>query len=117
MQSADYGSVPSSGECSPLRQHSDDNNGHGMNASHQNTHELHRHLSLFDLVCVGVGATVGSGVFVLIGLIARTTSGPAVSLSWLIAGVAACASGLCYAVSLLLFIDSLFSIANIPLIL
>ena len=33
--------------------------------------ELHRHLSLFDLVCVGVGATVGSGVFVLIGLIGK----------------------------------------------
>ena len=45
-------------------------------------HELHRHLSLFDLVCVGVGATVGSGVFVLIGLIAHTSAGPAVFISW-----------------------------------
>jgi APA family basic amino acid/polyamine antiporter len=60
-------------------------------------HELHRHLSLFDLVCVGVGATVGSGVFVLIGLIAHTSAGPGVFLSWSIAGLAACASGLCYA--------------------
>ena len=60
-------------------------------------HELHRHLSLFDLVCVGVGATVGSGVFVLIGLIASTSAGPAVFISWSIAGLAACASGLCYA--------------------
>lgn len=63
----------------------------------QTSSELHRHLSLFDLVCVGVGATVGSGVFVLIGLISHTQAGPAVSVSWLIAGVAASASGLCYA--------------------
>lgn len=40
---------------------------------------------------------VGSGVFVLIGLIAHTQAGPAVSLSWLLAGIAACCSGLCYA--------------------
>lgn len=59
--------------------------------------ELHRHLSLFDLVCIGVGATVGSGFFVLIGLIAHTSAGPAVFLSWGIAGIAASASGLCYA--------------------
>jgi len=61
------------------------------------TNDLHRHLSLFDLVCVGIGATVGSGVFVLIGLIAHTQAGPAVSLSWLLAGISACFSGLCYA--------------------
>eukprot|EP00986_Skeletonema_menzelii_P019019 scaffold27052_cov169-Skeletonema_menzelii.AAC.7 len=69
-------------------------NGH---RSEQQPEELHRHLSLFDLVCIGVGATVGSGVFVLIGLIAHTSAGPAVFLSWGIAGVAALASGLCYA--------------------
>jgi len=61
------------------------------------TNDLHRHLSLFDLVCVGIGATVGSGVFVLIGLIAHTQAGPAVSLSWILAGISACFSGLCYA--------------------
>lgn len=92
MQS-EYGSVPPPGERSPLHQNKDGN----INGNGPPHHELHRHLSLFDLVCVGVGATVGSGVFVLIGLIARTQAGPAVSLSWLIAGVAACASGLCYA--------------------
>ena len=85
MQS-EYGSVPVSG---------DENNINQKNTQHQ--HELHRHLSLFDLVCVGVGATVGSGVFVLVGLISHTQAGPAVSVSWMIAGVAACASGLCYA--------------------
>eukprot|EP00566_Odontella_aurita_P005858 CAMPEP_0113596604 /NCGR_PEP_ID=MMETSP0015_2-20120614/40445_1 /TAXON_ID=2838 /ORGANISM="Odontella" /LENGTH=580 /DNA_ID=CAMNT_0000504171 /DNA_START=298 /DNA_END=2040 /DNA_ORIENTATION=+ /assembly_acc=CAM_ASM_000160 len=58
---------------------------------------LKRHLSLFDLVCVGVGATVGSGIFVLCGLIAHDYAGPATVISWAIAGVAACFSGLCYA--------------------
>lgn len=63
----------------------------------QKKQTLQRHLSLFDLVAVGIGATVGSGVFVLTGFIAHTLSGPAVSCSWLLAGLAACLSGLCYA--------------------
>jgi len=59
--------------------------------------ELHRHLSLFDLVCVGVGSTIGSGIYVLCGLIANKYAGPATFLSWGIAGGAACLSGVCYA--------------------
>lgn len=58
---------------------------------------LQRHLSLFDLVCVGVGATVGSGIFVLCGLIAHEYAGPATFISWAVSGMAACFSGLCYA--------------------
>lgn len=69
----------------------------GSNGHRDEPEELHRHLSLFDLVCIGVGATIGSGFFVLIGLIAHTSAGPAVFLSWGIAGIAASASGLCYA--------------------
>ena len=37
----------------------------------QSTDKLERNLSLFDLLCIGVGGTVGSGVFVLTGLIAN----------------------------------------------
>ena len=59
--------------------------------------ELHRHLTLFDLVCVGVGSTIGSGIFVLCGLIANQYAGPATFVSWGIAGGAACLSGVCYA--------------------
>lgn len=59
--------------------------------------ELHRHLRLFDLVCIGVGGTVGSGIFVLCGLIARDFAGPATFLSWAAAGLAACLSGFCCA--------------------
>lgn len=58
---------------------------------------LARHLTLFDLICVGVGATVGSGIFVLCGLIAHSYAGPATFISWAVAGTAACLSGLCYA--------------------
>jgi len=61
------------------------------------TRSLQRHLTLFDLISIGVGATVGSGVFVLCGLIAHDYAGPATFISWGIAGLAACASGLCYA--------------------
>ncbi len=63
----------------------------------QDTVTLHRHLTLFDLVAVGVGGTVGSGIFVLAGYIAHHYAGPATALSFCIAGVAACCSGLCYA--------------------
>jgi len=65
--------------------------------SSTSTSALDRHLSLFDLICIGVGATVGSGIFVLCGLIAREYAGPATFISWGIAGLCACASGLCYA--------------------
>eukprot|EP01083_Nonionella_stella_P212227 766640_1 len=53
---------------------------------------LHRHLTLFDLISIGVSATIGSGVFVLCGLIAHDYAGPATFISWSIAGVSACAS-------------------------
>lgn len=62
-----------------------------------NNHLPARHLSLFDLVSIGVGGTVGSGIFVLNGLIAHQYAGPAVFLSWTISGIAALLSGVCYA--------------------
>eukprot|EP01082_Thalassiosira_pseudonana_P012879 g11969.t1 g11969 contig6:956699-958428(+) len=66
-------------------------------SSSSNNNSLHKHLTLFDLVCVGVGATVGSGVYAVCGLIAHSQAGPATFISWSIAGVAASVSGLCYA--------------------
>ena len=56
-----------------------------------------RHLSLFDLVSIGVGGTIGSGIFVLNGLIAHSYAGPATFLSWILSGIAALLSGCCYA--------------------
>jgi amino acid transporter len=58
---------------------------------------LERSLSLFDLICVGVGGTVGSGVFVLTGIIAHSYAGPGCVISWLIAGICCMLSALSYA--------------------
>ena len=61
------------------------------------TRALDRHLSLTDLIAIGVGGTVGSGFFVLAGLVSHQYAGPSAVISWLIAGIAACISGCCYA--------------------
>lgn len=58
---------------------------------------LERHLSLLDLIAIGIGGTIGSGLFVLAGLVAHEFSGPSAIWSWGIAGVAALISGCCYA--------------------
>lgn len=54
-------------------------------------------MSTFDLICIGIGGTVGSGVFVLTGIIAREYAGPGVVLSWLIAGIGCSFSAMSYA--------------------
>jgi amino acid transporter len=65
--------------------------------STQQSQRLHRHLSVWDLLGIGVGGTVGSGIFVLTGSIAAQYAGRAVALSFLISGMAATCSGVCYA--------------------
>ena len=59
--------------------------------------ELRRALGLWQLVGIGLGGLIGVGIFVLTGVVAATQAGPAVSLSFLIAGVASGAAALCYA--------------------
>ncbi len=58
---------------------------------------LVKHFTTFDLLCVGIGSTIGSGVFVLTGLIARDIAGPFTPLCWLVAGVASLLSAYSYA--------------------
>lgn len=53
-------------------------------------------LSAFDLTLLGVGAIIGTGIFVLTGVAAATQSGPAVVLSFIIAGTACTFAALAY---------------------
>ncbi|KAJ6846563.1 cationic amino acid transporter 3, mitochondrial-like [Iris pallida] len=60
-------------------------------------HKLAKELSIPQLIAIGVGSTVGAGVYVLVGTVAREHAGPALTLSFLIAGIAAALSAFCYA--------------------
>jgi len=60
-------------------------------------HGLKRALGALDLVALGIGAIIGTGIFVLTGQAAADNAGPAVVLSFIVAGVASGFAGLCYA--------------------
>lgn len=57
---------------------------------------LKRVLGAFDLTMLGVGAIIGTGVFVLTGVAAAKYAGPALILSFIIAGLACAFAALCY---------------------
>ncbi|MFH9575748.1 amino acid permease [Streptomyces sp. NPDC017454] len=58
---------------------------------------LVRSLGLWQLTAIGVGGIIGAGIFTLAGTVASGTAGPAVLISFLIAGVASAAAALSYA--------------------
>jgi basic amino acid/polyamine antiporter, APA family len=60
-------------------------------------HRLKKHLSGLDLAVFGVGVIIGTGIFVLTGVVARDQSGPAVAISFVIAGVVCGLAAICYA--------------------
>jgi basic amino acid/polyamine antiporter, APA family len=58
---------------------------------------LKRSLGALDLILLGIGGIIGTGIFVLTGRAAAANAGPAVALSFSVAAVASAFAGLCYA--------------------
>lgn len=58
---------------------------------------LTRNLSAFDLVFLGIGSVIGTGIFVLTGVGAALYAGPGISLSFVLASIACAFAGLAYA--------------------
>ena len=66
-------------------------------ASNEGGHGLAKTLGPFSLIGLGIGCIIGAGIFVLTGKAAASYAGPAISLSFVLAGVACAFVGLCYA--------------------
>lgn len=62
-----------------------------------NTKKLSQTLSAFDLIMLGVGAIIGTGIFILPGTVAATHSGPAIVISFIIASIVCGLAAMCYA--------------------
>ena len=60
-------------------------------------HQLQRALDAWHLTFLGIGAVIGAGIFVMTGVAAARYAGPAISLSFVLSGVACAFAGLCYA--------------------
>jgi APA family basic amino acid/polyamine antiporter len=60
-------------------------------------HRLRPILGPLQLTSLGVGAIIGAGIFVVIGLVAKDKAGPAILLSFVVAGFACAFAALCYA--------------------
>ena len=58
---------------------------------------LKRTLTAFDLTLLGIGAIIGTGIFVLTGTAAANQAGPAITMSYVLAGLACGFAALCYA--------------------
>src|SRR6476619_1990600 len=60
-------------------------------------HQLRRALGPVNLILIGIGAIIGAGIFVYTGTAAAQHAGPAVMISFVIAGFGCLFAGLCYA--------------------
>jgi len=66
-------------------------------AADSGEHSLKRALGPINLVTLGIGAIIGAGIFVITGQAAAQFAGPAIIISFVLAGVACAFAGLCYA--------------------
>ncbi|WP_445491480.1 amino acid permease [Niallia sp. 03133] len=64
-------------------------------ANHKGSH-LKKDLGGFDLTMLGIGATIGTGIFVLTGVAASLHAGPALVISFILSGLACLFAALCY---------------------
>jgi APA family basic amino acid/polyamine antiporter len=65
-------------------------------ASETGEHSLKRALGPVNLITLGIGAIIGAGIFVLTGSAAAQYAGPAIVLSFILAGLGCVFAGLCY---------------------
>ena len=60
-------------------------------------HGLKRSLGPWALTAMGIGAIIGTGIFVLTGVASATRAGPSITLSFVVAGIVSALAALCYA--------------------
>jgi len=68
-----------------------------VEAGETGEHTLKRALGPINLVTLGIGAIIGAGIFVITGQAAAQFAGPAIVISFILAGIACAFAGLCYA--------------------
>src|SRR5438045_9385508 len=66
-------------------------------AEESNEHSLRRALGPTNLITLGIGAIIGTGIFVLTGAAAALYAGPAIVFSFMLAALGCVFAGLCYA--------------------
>ena len=66
-------------------------------ANEEGEHSLRRALGPVNLISIGIGGIIGAGIFVLTGTAAAQFAGPAIVISYIIAGIGCVFAGLCYA--------------------
>jgi len=68
-----------------------------IQGSEEEGFQLRRELTALDVTVLGIGVIIGAGIFVLTGNAAATEAGPAIVLSFVLAGVVCALAALCYA--------------------
>lgn len=70
--------------------------GELLEQSQEGASQLRKELSTFDLTMLGIGAVIGTGIFVLTGVAAAEHAGPALIISFILSGLACAFTALCY---------------------
>src|SRR5947199_191543 len=68
-----------------------------LKQSDETEHGLKRTLTAFSVTLLGIGAIVGTGIFVLTGVAAAKYAGPGLILSFIVAGIVSGLAAICYA--------------------